>query len=185
MATQKNTKHAIVYQLKITLKGIRPPIWRRVLVPSPIALDKLHKIIQIVMDWDDSHLHQFTANGVDYGMDTEIGQDETRVRLEKIVTGEKFKFNYVYDFGDDWEHEILVEKILPADPTMDYPICIKGKRACPPDDCGGPWGYADLLATLQDPDDPDREDLLEWLGESFDSEAFHLTVVNKRLGTTG
>ena len=171
-----------IYQIKVTLKGIRPPIWRRLQVPSGINLYKLHQIFQVAMGWSDSHLHQFTVKGIDFGEpDPDYGlevKNERRAKLSQVISGEKARFDYLYDFGDSWEHEILVEKILPAEPEAHYPICIAGKRACPPDDCGGIWGYADLLKTIQSPGDPEYESMIEWLGEPFDSEAFDLDEIN-------
>ncbi len=185
MAPRKSTANQKIYQLKITLKNIRPPIWRRVQVESSTTLGQLHQIIQAVIGWYDSHLHQFSINGIDYGQpqpEYEFDvQDEKKVKLSQVVAGEKFKFLYTYDFGDDWEHEILVEKILPVVPDTRYPICLTGKRACPPEDCGGPWGYAELVEALQDTLHPEHEEKLEWVGEDFDPNAFALDEVNQQL----
>ncbi len=174
-----------IYQLKITLKGIRPPIWRRVLTPGNITLAKLHAIIQAAMGWSDAHLHQFTIAGIDYGVpDPEYGGDvksERRARLNQLVAAPKAKFEYWYDFGDDWRHEILVEKILPAESAVRYPVCLTGKRACPPEDCGGIWGYEEFLAAMADPANAQHEELREWIGGDFDPEAFDLAGVNEAL----
>ena len=178
-----------IYQIKITLSGSKPPIWRRVLVSSETTLFKLHQIIQTVMPWTDSHLHMFEIGTERYSSPYEPGalaeldmQDERRVKLRKIVSGEKFKFVYEYDFGDSWYHDLLVEKILPFDSQQKLPICIKGKRACPPDDSGGIWSYPYFLEALQDTEHPDHEMYSEWLGdEPFDPEAFDLDAVNARL----
>ncbi|MBO0347668.1 plasmid pRiA4b ORF-3 family protein [Phormidium pseudopriestleyi FRX01] len=175
-----------IYQLKITLRGIRPPIWRRVQVSSDYTLADLHQVIQVSMDWGDCHLHSFNIQGEEYGMpmDDDFGfgdmemNDETRVKLSKIIPGEKFKFSYLYDFGDSWEHEILVEKVLPPDPDVKYPICIKATRACPPDDSGGPWGYQDFLEVVQNKNHPDHEEMLDWVGGSFDPEEANLDEIN-------
>ena len=174
-----------VYQLKITLKGIRPPIWRRVQVYSSTTLSRLHLIIQATMGWWNCHLHQFSIDGIDYGesqpeYDFDV-RDEKRVKLSQVVAGEKSKFLYTYDFGDSWDHEILVEKVLLSDPEVSYPMCLKGKRACPPEDCGGPWGYAEFLEAIQNPSHPEHEDLLEWIGGSFEPEACDLDKINQRL----
>jgi Plasmid pRiA4b ORF-3-like protein len=130
-------------------------------------------------------MHAFLIQGVEYGQPMpEFEWDvknEQRVKLSQVVPGEKFKFHYTYDMGDGWEHEILVEKILPADPQVRYPICITGKRACPPEDCGGVWGYASLLETIQNPDHPEHEEMLEWVGGEFDAEAFDQDAVNQVL----
>jgi hypothetical protein len=185
MAARKSSASQTVYQLKITLKGIRPPIWRRVQVGGSMTLGKLHEVVQIVMGWEGYHLHQFSIAGIDYGQpDPEFDVDvsnEDRVKLSQVIAGEKFKFLYTYDFGDNWEHEILVEKVLPAAADTHYPICLTGKRACPPEDCGGPWGYAELLEGLQDPENPDYEEQLEWVGEGFDPNQFDLAAINQEL----
>ncbi len=185
MPASRRAANEPIYQLKVTLKGIRPPIWRRVQVPSNINLGKLHRILQVVMGWTDSHLHQFIVGGTFYGepdpdfdMDT---KNERTAKLRQIAPGEKSRFIYEYDFGDSWEHDILVEKILPPEQGVRYPVCLTGKRACPPEDCGGIWGYAQLLETLQNPDDPEHEDMLEWVGGEFDPEAFDLDEINQGL----
>lgn len=183
---QKTTKTTAIYQLKISLRHIKPPIWRRVQVFNSITLEELHWIIQIVMGWEDYHLHQFTINGVEYGMpqpEYEFDvEDEGEVQLKQVVTGENFKFHYTYDFGDSWDHEILIEKILPPDKEGIYPICIKGKRACPPEDCGGPYGYPDFLEALQNPSHPEHETMAEWMeGSDFDPEMCDIKDINERL----
>lgn len=185
MATHKQSTPQTIYQLKITLKDIRPPIWRQVQVTSERTLGKLHQIIQESMGWTNSHLHTFLIGGVEYGRpmpeyDFDV-RNEQRVKLSQIVTGEKFKFLYTYDMGDSWEHEVLVEKVLPADPQVRYPICLTGKRACPPEDCGGVGGYALFLEAIQDPEHPEHESLLEWVGGEFDPEAFDVDAVNRML----
>jgi len=173
-----------IYQLKITLKRIKPPIWRRIQVPGSITLYKLHEVLQVVMGWHDCHLYQFTINGTYYGEpDDEFLVEVKNARRKKIkdmVKQERKKFIYEYDFGDGWEHEIVVEKVLPPEPGKRYPVCLKGKRACPPEDCGGPWGYASLLDILQNPDHPEYKDMREWVGD-FDPAHFDLEEVNSEL----
>ena len=172
----------LVYQMKITLKEVKPPIWRRIQVKSDITLKVLHKTIQIVLGWTNSHLHEFNIFGLSYGdPEQEVGSDEKKFRLNKLNLREKDKFIYVYDFGDNWEHEILVEKILPIDEKAQYPVCLTGKRSCPPEDCGGPSGYMDLLNVLSDPNDPEYDESMEWIGEDFDSEMFDNEKINWRL----
>lgn len=174
-----------IYQIKITLTGVRPPIWRTVLVSGDLGLGSFHQVIQAAMGWENSHLHQFVANRVFYGMaDGDFGlemEDESQYKLSQLLKNEKDTLVYEYDFGDSWEHKILLEKILPHDNKKTLPICIKGKRACPPEDCGGIWGYQELLETLSDPKNPDYEDMLEWLGGEFDLEAFDLDEINRNL----
>ena len=172
-----------VYQLKVTLKKSKPPIWRRVQVESNIDLCRLHQIVQVAMGWTDSHLHQFNIYGELYGTpdpDFEVTNEKT-IKLDQVVSEAGEKFVYEYDFGDSWEHVILVEKILRPEAGVHYPICLKGKRACPPEDCGGVWGYDDVLKAIQDPDHPEHEEMLEWLGGSVNPEEFDVNVVNERL----
>ncbi len=137
------------------------------------------------MGWENYHLHQFTIGATDYGQphsedDFEL-KDETNVECKQLLRREKFKFFYIYDFGDNWEHEILVEKILAPDPQVQYPVCLKGKRACPPEDCGGAWGYAQLLEKLEQPETPEYEEMEDWLGQPIDPESFDLNEVNQQL----
>jgi hypothetical protein len=174
----------LTYQLKISLKGAKPPIWRRVLVPSDIRLDLLHLVIQGTMGWFDCHLHQFDAKGVYFGVPTDdFGggfdiEDETMVKLHDLLHREKQSMNYEYDFGDGWVHKITLEQVLPYDKAQTLPVCIKGKRACPPEDCGGVWGYEALLKVLADPADPEHESMLEWVGGPFDAEEFDVRAAN-------
>jgi hypothetical protein len=177
-----------IYQMKVTLKHSKPPIWRRIQVPGGINLAKLHHILQIVMGWEDYHLHQFIVDGEyygephpDYDMWGPEMRDERRVKLYQIGPEAGLKFVYEYDFGDSWEHELLVEKILPPEPGGHYPRCLKGKRACPPEDVGGVWGYDSFLEAIRDPDHPDHEDMLEWVGGEFDPEFFDLDEINDEL----
>ncbi len=172
-----------VYQLKITLAGIKPLIWRRVEIDDCSLLD-LHEVIQVCMGWDSSHLWRFEVGGHQYG--EEMGGDldflpAHRTKLSQLVHRGVKKFKYVYDFGDNWEHLIQIERVLEADPTVEYPRCVKGSRSGPPEDCGGPWGYADLLEAIQNPDHPEHEEMLEWVGGDFDPEAFDLDEVNEEL----
>jgi len=179
----------MIYQIKISLKDIRPPIWRRILVDGNISLYKLHFIIQTVMGWDGYHLHEFELDGDSFGAldDDQVGYDgfdavlnEKKFTLAKLIDSEKTRILYSYDFGDDWQHELLIEKIGPAEPGVKYPVCIKGKRACPPEDCGGPWGYADLLEAISNPDNPEHDELIEWAGD-FEPELFDIDQINRAL----
>jgi hypothetical protein len=189
MAKKRREASKRLYQLKITLKGVKPPIWRRVEVPGDFTLYELHAVIQAAMGWEGGHLHAFTIDGLEYGMpDDEWGmevEDENAFTLDRLHFAEKSRFRYQYDFGDDWVHEILVEKILPREPGKKAPICIKGKRACPPEDVGGVWGYADFLEIVGDPKHPEHEEMMDWAGGTFDPEAFDLDRVNARLSRMG
>jgi hypothetical protein len=172
----------IIYQLKITLKDVKPPIWRRIQVKSDITLLALHKAIQKVMGWTDSHIHEFIVKGVSYGdSEDEDSLNERSHHLNKLRLEEKEKFFYVYDFGDNWEHVILLEKILPVDADARYPVCLTGKRSGPLEDCGGPWGYMELLDILEDPNHPEFEERMEWIEEDFDPEMFDINEINGRL----
>ncbi len=173
-----------VHQLEITLDGITPPIWRRVLVHSNISLRTLHKVIQATMGWDGDHLHEFKAGKITYrpavDMAYEDDEDERKTPLNVVAPRSRMKFTYLYDFGDSWKHVIRVEKISPTDHSLRYPVCIDGARAGPPDDCGGTWGYQYLIEALADPNHPGHGDMLDWIG-SFDPEAFDLAAINARL----
>ncbi len=174
-----------VYQVKITLKGTSPPIWRRLLVWSDTRLSVLHDVIQVAMGWYDSHLHQFVVGRVYYGVPdpdswTEV-KDESKVTFSQVAPGEKARITYEYDFGDSWTHSILVEKILPPSPNVDPPVCLAGRRACPPEDVGGVWGYADFLEAIADPEHEEHDEMLEWIGGEFDPAAFNMEAVNAQL----
>ena len=139
------------------------------------------------MGWENYHLHQFIVGNAYFGEpDPDFdAEDDRKVKLIQIVRTEKQKFTYEYDFGDDWRHEILVEKIHQPEPRVRYPVCLKGKRACPPEDCGGVWGYDDLLEIIKDPDNEEYEEMMDWLGGEFDPEAFDLDSINQRLRSLG
>ena len=182
-----------IFQLKVTLVGSKPPIWRRILVPDTISLGKLHRILQVVMGWEDEHLHQFVQGRELYGVpdkdDVFFGmsvKDEKRVILSSLLWKEKESLTYEYDFGDGWEHKLILEKKLPFDSAMQLPQCIKGKRACPPEDCGGVWGYMDLIEIMNDKSNPEYAERAEWLEDNFDitdfnPELFDLDHINARL----
>jgi hypothetical protein len=177
-----------IYQIKVTLNHSKPPIWRRLQVPGQTRLDELHLMLQVAMGWWNEHLHQFTVGQTTYSElrpDLEMWEpefmDESKYRLNQIAPGEKSKFVYEYDFGDSWEHVILVEKVLPPEQGVHYPRCIKGKRACPPEDIGGVWGYGYFLEAIKDPNHPEHADMREWVGDDFDPEVFDLEEVNEAL----
>ena len=163
---KKADRPAPVYQIKIGLRGTRPPIWRRLEVPGDISLAGLHHVIQVAFGWDDSHLHVFTTPYGDFGVaNAELGRlADARVTLEQVAPDARSKISYTYDFGDDWEHDIVVEQILDLSATVSYPRCTGGRRAAPPDDCGGVWGYAELVEILGDPAHEEHDERLEWLG---------------------
>ncbi len=154
-----------VYQFKITLVGIKPAIWRRIQILGTSTFKDLHDAIQNAMGWEGYHLHSFKVKkGEIY--------DEGKKKITSYFFQENKKALYEYDFGDSWEHTILLEKILPLETGKQYPMCLAGERACPPEDCGGVWGYENLLEIIGDPNHSEYEDRMEWLGGSFDPEAF-------------
>jgi len=175
-------------QFKVTLRYIRPPIWRRVVLPDNFTLGDLHDVIQVTMGWQNCHMHAFRFGDVHYTSQqaSEMGEmdmeNEEAVFLSGVVTRPKQKFIYEYDFGDSWLHEVVAEKILPIDPQAKYPVCLAGARACPPEDCGSFPGYFDILEALKAPKKTEeQEELLEWLGDGYDPEHFDLETVNRRL----
>ena len=177
------------YQLKVQLKGIRPPIWRRFLISNTSTLEDFHHTIQIVMGWTNSHLHQFTSGKSRYGMvDPEFGMDwdddlqnELNFNVKDLLKNEGDSILYEYDFGDGWEHKITLEKVLPFEKGKSLPECIKGKRGCPPEDVGGVWGYQDFLEKWNDENHPEYEELQEWAGDYFHPEIFDLPETNEIL----
>jgi hypothetical protein len=175
-----------VYQLTITLIGIQPLTWRRVLVPGALTLDRLHQVLQRVMGWTDTHLHEFIIGGQRYGVPDpdRTASDmlpEWMVRLRDGAPQTAGRFVYRYDFGDGWAHDVLVEKILPPEAHDRSPVCIGRARECPPEDCGGIGGYAEFLATIGDPNHPQHDAMLDWAGRSFDPKQFNLDAVNRAL----
>jgi hypothetical protein len=176
-----------VFVLRVSIKDIKPPIWRSIQAPGSYTLGDLHRIIQIVMGWDMSHLHVFEIYRKQYGPQDEsydddiYDYDEEDYTLDSLGLNEKDKFSYVYDFGDEWDHQILVSKIIPASQTAPIDrieaLCLKGKRACPPEDIGGVYGYERLLEQLGH---KKLDSEMEWL-EGYDSEYFNIDEINKRL----
>ena len=186
---KKKTKASTtkVFELEIWLVDIEPRIWRRFVVPANIKLPRLHDVIQNVMGWTNSHLHAFMTEGKRYTdpyPDFDIGEDtldETKARLTDLVLRPKDRFVYEYDFGDGWNHVVEVVSIGPPEKGLKYPLCLAGERACPPEDCGGPWNYDDFLEAIRDPDHDEHEEMLEWVGSSFDAESFDVQEVNRLL----
>jgi len=219
MATKKNAGQKLL-RVRITLEHSRPPIWREVAARPDITLGELHNVIQIVMGWDDDHLHQFIQKlkrstmpsreeqnryyqlrnwnddfearirGKKFfapktapdGTPIEIeGTDEYSVTLAEVYPNAGSNLTYEYDFGDSWRHVIKVRRAGSPEPDGEYPVCLGGKGACPPEDCGGVWGYYSMLEGVADPDKQEHEDMADWLGEDFDSDAFDLKKVNSKL----
>ena len=176
-----------VHTIKVALRGARPPIWRRLEVPSSSTLEQLHHIIQNAFGWYNCHLWVFETPLGEYGMtDPELGhRSAASKRLRDVAPRTSCQLRYTYDFGDDWQHDILVEDVKNAEPGTAYPRCITGRRACPPEDCGGIWGYEELVAILSDPEHGEHEERLEWLGlesaDEFDPADFDAAEVNTAL----
>jgi len=179
-----------VYQFKITLKDSKPPVWRRIQVPETYTFWDLHVAIQDSMGWEDYHLHEFEMINPSNNSKVNIGipiDDDFfnrevfpgwNQKIADYFSMENPTANYTYDFGDNWLHKIQLEKILPREQIVNYPICIKGKRACPPEDCGGIWGYEELLEIIKNPGHEEYEEMLEWLGGDFDPEHFDVKEIS-------
>lgn len=178
----------MVYQLKVSLKGVRPPVWRRIQVAGDLTLTQLHQVLQIVMGWTDTHLHQFIIGGERYAIPSpedwgERPSDERKVRLVDFAKAQT-RFRYEYDFGDGWEHDLVVEEATETAPLAPA-LCIEGRRSCPPEDCGGPFGYAEFLQIIANPKHDEHAERLEWIGRKFDPEDFNLALVNQVLAKRG
>lgn len=186
---RRQVRTKAVYQIKVQLIGVtKPPVWRRLQVSADLSLDQLHDVIQAAMGWYDCHLHMFSDGWNEYGIaEPELGHlDERKVYLSQVLAGVGDKLRYTYDFGDNWEHDVTLEKILSDSAGLAGSVCTAGKGACPPEDCGGVWAYGELKASLADPEAEDHEDLLEWLGlasgDDFDAKEFSVEEANQRLG---
>ena len=182
---------AMQVQLRIELRGVKPLVWRRVLVPETVTLAKLHVILQWVMGWTNSHLHEYEIAHRRYGVPNDEDDwpgaapliDERRMRLKPLVEDGLRRFTYQYDFGDSWEHVIKVEDLVA--PTSGTPpiVCLGGANACPPEDVGGYPGYAEFLEVLADPTHEEHVSMLTWAGGAFDPKAFDLIEINRHLAT--
>lgn len=174
-----------IFELEIVLAEVQPPVRRRVQVPGEIDLAVLHEVVQSVVGWTNSHLHEFEIAGRRYGIpDPDWGDqnlvDEAKGKLFRLVKhGDRF--GYLYDFGDNWAHQVTVEKIIAAQPGVRYPRCVAGQGACPPEDVGGPWGYDEFQTALTDPSHPDHDERLEWAGGPFDPHRFDLDEADRAL----
>lgn len=176
-----------IYQLKITLKEVKPTVWRRIQVPGDITLYRLCVILLEVMGWGGGHLHSLRIGNNYYNIpDPEFDSahdtiDEREVILKDVICHEREEFVFDYDFGDNWEHKIVVEKIFPKKKSTKYPICLDGARACPPEDCGGSSGYERFLDAIRNSSHAEHESMLGWIGGEFDPEEFDLEGTNKSL----
>jgi hypothetical protein len=186
-APGKGSRRTTSYQIKIRLLRTKPPVWRRVRVPGDLSLAELHDVIQVAMGWSDTHLHDFRVGDVRYGDPEQLSddwlddtRDEATVRIVQVLPRVGDRLRYTYDFGDNWEHEVLVESVAPALGAVPLQ-CLAGRRAGPPEDCGGVWGYADLCSAAQNPDDPTAAERLGWLGYRFDPASFDREAVDEQL----
>lgn len=185
----QSTEGATIYQFKIMLAGSDPPIWRRIQMEDCTLAD-LHYCIQGAMGWENSHLHEFNIEGQHYAapppffagpMDSDAG-DATTVWLGQLIdAGKKFRCGYLYDFGDSWEHLIEFETMCKPESKARYPRCVDGERACPPDDCGGIWGFYDFVAAMADRKHPEHQDLKEWYGRLFKPDAFDKKMATRQM----
>jgi len=188
MPTQKSATPDI-YQLKVTLLGTSPPIWHRLQVPADVTLAQLHDVLQTTMGWQDGHMHEFSVGQRRFGrpnpQDRLMGQpsveNERTVRLSSLLSRIGSKAIYTYDFGDSWEHSIVLGKRFPGDPNATYSVCTDGQLACPPEDCGGIPGFYDLVEVLNDPNHERHQEMLDWIGDDFDPQAFSVDQVNQML----
>jgi hypothetical protein len=176
------------YQLRIELKHVAPTIWRRILVPENVTLARLHPILLWAMGWQGGHLHEYVIARLHYGMPPEENEfgaepvlDERRFRLNQFVESRMRRFQYIYDFGDYWEHTIVVEDIHPRKAGAPAVVCLGGENACPPEDVGGIPGYFEFLAAINNPAHEQHSELLQWIGGPFDPTAFNLLETNERL----
>ncbi len=172
----------LVYRLRVDLQHVRPPIWRRFTVLGSASLYQVHQAIIAVMGWGGAHLYSIEVAGTSFGdPDPELGLRSAKsVRLERVAE-EGDAFTYVYDFGDDWQHTVRVEEVHRLSREEKVPLVLAGKRACPPDDVGGVWGYDEFLASVADPKHPEHQDMMEWIGGEWDPEDFRRDLAEARL----
>lgn len=174
-----------ILELKITLNNIRPPIYRKIQVPDFYTFHQLHHLIQLAFEWENIHMYIF------FDKDSEISAfeddfserqpgDAKKIKLKERFKSLKDRLLYVYDFGDNWEHTVELEKVLDADPSKRYPACISGQRNAPPEDVGGAFGFEDFVEAMNDMKHPQHDDFIEWYGRFFDEMAFSKSKINTR-----
>jgi len=176
-----------IYRIHVSLLDIEPPIWRRIELPSQTTLRLFHRILQIVMGWENYHMHEFLVGKQRYGVPDSTYDEpgevilEGKIYLSDLLPTPGAQIQYIYDFGDYWQHAVALEEIVSADPDAEYPRVVAGARSCPPEDCGGTGGYADLLDVLMDPKHEEYQHMRDWAGGKFMAEAFSLKDINLRL----
>ena len=182
LAPKKSTGMNVI-TMKVMLRGIKPPVWRRLAMPGTMTLGDLHLAIQAAMGWYDCHLHAFDIGGEQYGDQRSVDDvaDENRLTLSRLLRSSVVRFTYTYDFGDDWRHSIVVEEVVAADPTVDYPRFIEGARRAPPEDVGGLPGFEEFLRIMAAPDDPQHDNIMTWYGRIFEPGDIGLSTINERL----
>ena len=184
---EKHSGGQAVFQLRVQLQEVRPVVWRRVLVAGSVRLSKLAEVLLTTMGWENSHLHQFRIADAHYGMHADDWEDVDEDEIdEKTVSvlkalGDERQFFFDYDFGDGWEHEIVIEQVTWGSGGLKFAVCVDGENACPPEDVGGAGGYEIFLAAMADPDHEEHDDYLRWMGGAFDPTAFDLGSVNAEL----
>jgi hypothetical protein len=184
------------YLLDVTLAHIRPKIWRRLHVPGDLSLGGLHEVLQLAFGWQDCHLHEFQVGEQHYGVPDPEGDDEdllddADISVARVLPRKSSTMQYVYDYGDEWIHNVAVHRIEELETTRGHRLrrtrragavtCLAGARACPPEDCGGPHGYAEFLEAITSPAHPEHDAMLTWVGGAFDPVAFSLGDINRRL----
>lgn len=175
-----------VFEVRITLKHVKPPVWRLVLVDPDIRLDMLHEVIQAAMGWEDAHLHSYHSKGKTYmAAELENGfapsADEAEYTLRELAPNVGDHIEYEYDFGDGWQHEVKVTGVVDHVARMQVPSIVDGENACPPEDCGGISGFADMLKAFFDEHHPDHDEVVDSIGEEYDPEVFDIDAANERL----
>lgn len=176
-----------IYRIHVSLRGLNPPVWRRIELPSLTTLKQFHRILQTSMGWENQHLHEYVVGGQRYGVPDPAYNDpgevvaEAGVRLAAVLPELDAEVLYLYDFGDYWQHDIRLEAVSQPESGTTYPRLLDGARSCPPEDCGGPGGYAELLEILLDPVHEEFEQMCTWVGPRFNAEVFSVAAVNQRL----
>jgi hypothetical protein len=192
MTDQTAASDEVIVEIKVKLLGVsRPPVWRRLQVRASTRLDHLHEMLVAAFGWQGYHMHSFACGEDEFGVpDPELGFiDERAVSLGQLMQGVGDRLGYTYDFGDNWRHDIVAEKLHEAEPGAHYPLLLAAKGACPPEDCGGPWGYAELKEILADPDHEQHQEMLDWLGlnsgADFDANSVATDEVEHELALSG